>query len=183
MAEGVPGGVDFGPEPAAAAALAVREYNPDVDVFAAYDGFWQGVNSRPLQWQVGARVNLPTRYARRSGAVAEARAKVVQRRAELARLADQVGLQVQEAVEQVREADDVAALYETKAIPAAEASVKAAQTGYVAGTVPFLTLVEAQRSLIGLKERYYEAVAEGARRRAALFRAVGAPTTYEGRTP
>src|SRR5206468_1757867 len=96
----------------------------------AYDGFWQGPGGPPLQWQLGARVNLPVRFARRDGAVAEARAKVAQRRAELARLTDRVNLEVQEALERVREADDVVRLYKTKILPAAEANVKEARVGY-----------------------------------------------------
>jgi outer membrane protein, heavy metal efflux system len=155
-----------------ALALALKEYKPDVEVMAAYDGFWQGTD-RPLQWQVGVRTNLPVRSARRGGAVEEARAKVAQRRAELARLTDQIGLQVQEAFEQVREADEVVKLYETKILPAAAANVKEAQAGYTNNRVPFLNLIEAQRNAVGLRDRYYEAVAEADRRRAALERAVG----------
>ena len=154
-------------------ALAQKEYNPDVEVLTAYDGFWQGDSGRPLQWQIGARVNLPVRYARRNGAVAEAQAKVAQRRAELVRLTDRVNFEVQEAFEQVREAEDVVRLYETKILPAAEANVKEAQVGYVNGKVPFLNLIEAQRNRVGLRDRYYETVAETVRRRAALERAVG----------
>jgi cobalt-zinc-cadmium efflux system outer membrane protein len=159
----------------AALALAIKEYNPDVDLMAAYDGFWQGQNGRPLQWQVGARVNLPVRYARRSGAVNEAQARVAQRRAELLRLADRVNFEVQEAAEQVRETEDIVKLYETKVLPAAEANVKEAQTAYVNGRLPFLNLVEAQRNRVGLKDRYFEVIAESVRRRAALERAVGEP--------
>jgi outer membrane protein, heavy metal efflux system len=158
----------------AALALALKEYQPDVEVMAAYDGFWQGTD-RPLQWQVGVRTNLPVRFARRGGAAEEARAKVAQRRAELARLTDQVGLQVQEAFEQAREADEVVKLYETKILPAAAANVKEAQAGYTNNRVPFLNLIEAQRNAVGLKDRYYEAVAEVARRRAVLERAIGVP--------
>jgi outer membrane protein, heavy metal efflux system len=159
----------------AALALARKEYNPDVELMTAYDGFWQGQNGRPLQWQIGARVNLPVRYSRRSGAVAEAQAKVAQRRAELARLSDRVNFEVQEAFEQLRETEDVVRLYETKILPAAEANVKEAQTAYVNNTVPFLNLIEAQRNRTGLKDRYFEAIAESLRRRAALERAVGKP--------
>ena len=164
----------------AALALALKEYKPDVELMAAYDGFWQGTD-RPLQWQVGVRTNLPVRYARRGGAVEEARAKVAQRRAELARLTDQVGLQVQEAFEQVREADEVVKLYETKILPAAAANVKEAQAGYTNNRVPFLNLIEAQRNAVGLRDRYYEAAAESVRRRAALERAVGGPLPGPGR--
>jgi outer membrane protein TolC len=158
----------------AALALALREYKPDVEVMAAYDGFWQGTD-RPLQWQLGVRTNLPVRLARRGGAVEESRAKVAQRRAELARLTDRVNFEVQEAVEQLRESEDVVRLYEEKILKAADANVKEAQAGYAAGKVPFLNLVEAQRNRVMLRDRYYEALAEAARRRAALERATGGP--------
>lgn len=157
----------------AALALALKEYKPDVDLMAAYDGFWQGEGGRPLQWQIGARVNLPVRYSRRSGAVSEAQSRVAQRRAELAKLTDRVNFEVQEAWEQVRETDEIVKLYESKILPAADANVKEAQSGYVAGRVPFLNLVEAQRNRVGLKDRYFEAVAEALRRSAALERATG----------
>lgn len=158
----------------AALALALREYKPDVELLGAYDGFWQGASGRPLQWQLGARVNLPVRYARRSGAVEEAQAKVAEKRAELAKLTDHVNYQVQEAYEQTREAADIVRLYEDRVLKAAAANVKEAQAAYSTGKIPFLNLVEAQRNHVMLKDRYFEAIAELARRRAALDRAVGA---------
>ncbi len=157
----------------AALALAAKEYNPDIEVMAAYDGFWQGPGGPPLQWQIGARVNLPVRYARRGGAVDEARAKVAQRRAELARLTDRVNFEVQEAFEQLRESEDVVRLYEEKVLKAADANVKEAQAGYAATKIPFLNLIEAQRNRVMLRDRYYEAQAETARRRATLERVIG----------
>ena len=51
-----------------------------------------------------------------------------------------------------------------KVLPAAEANIKEAQTAYVNGKVPFLNLVEAQRNRVGLKDRYFEMVAEVVRR-------------------
>lgn len=156
----------------AALTLAVKEYNPDVEVMAAYDGFWQGTD-RPLQWQVGARVNLPVRFARRGSAVDEARAKVAQRRAELARLVDRVNFEGQEAFEQLRESEEVVRLYEEKVLKAAEANVKEAQAAYAAAKVPFLNLIEAQRNRVMLRERYYETLADTARRRAVLERVIG----------
>jgi outer membrane protein TolC len=148
---------------------------------AAYDGFWQGAGGPPLQWQVGMRTNLPVRYGRRAGAVEEARAKVAERRAELARLTDRINYEVQETFERVREAAEVVKLYEARVLPAAAANVKEAQAGYTTGRVPFLNLVEAQRNAVGLRDRYYEAVAESFRRRAALERAVGTPISTPGR--
>ena len=84
-----------------------------------------------------------------------------------------MNFEVQEAAEQVREAEDIVRLYEMKVLPAAEANIKEAQTAYVNGKVPFLNLVEAQRNRVGLKDRYFEMVAEVVRRRAALDRAGG----------
>ncbi len=158
----------------ASVALAASESKPDVELLASYDSFWQGAGGRPLQWQIGARINLPVQLSRRSAAVAEAQAKVAERRAELSRLTDQVNLQVQEAYEMLRESDKVIQLYLQKILPAAEANIKEAQTSYVNGKIPFVSLIDGQRSHIGLKDRYYEVLAEAVRRRAALERAVGA---------
>ena len=82
---------------------------------------------------------------------------------------------MQESYEMLRESDKVIQLYEKTILPAAESNIKEAQSSYVNGKIPFVSLIEAQRSLIGLKDRYYEALAEALRRRAALERAVGAP--------
>lgn len=159
----------------AAVALAQREYKPDVELLAAYDSFWQGSEGRPLQWQVGARINLPVRLSRRSGAVIEAQAGVATRRADLSRLSDQIGLQVQEAYELAQENIKVLSLYDKTLIPAAEANIKEAIASYATGKVPFVALVEAQRNLINLKDRHAELLAESLRRKAALERAVGGP--------
>jgi outer membrane protein TolC len=162
-------------------ALALKQYNPDVEVMGAYDGFWQGESGgRPLQWQIGARVNIPLQYGRLGGAVNEARANVARRRAELARLTDQVNLQVQEAFEKVRETDEIVHLYKTKILEAAAANVKEAQTAYITSKIPFLNFLEAQRNRVALTDRYYEVIAESARRRAALERVVGRPIGAPG---
>jgi hypothetical protein len=45
----------------------------------------------------------------------------------------------------------------------------------VTAKIPFLSLIEAQRNLVNLRDRYYEAVADYFRRRATLDRVVGGP--------
>ena len=70
-------------------------------------------------------------------------------------------------------------LYEKTILPAAEKNVKSAEAAYVTGKIPFLSLIEAQRNVVNLRDRYYEAVADYFRRRAALERAVGGPLTPE----
>jgi outer membrane protein TolC len=157
-------------------ALAEREYYPDIEAMAAYDSFWQAADEQQrLRPQVGIRMNLPIRLDRRRGAVAEATALLAQRRAQLARDTNQVGLEVEQAAAQVRESEQSLRLYEEKILPAARENVKAAQTAYTTGRIPFLTLIEAQRSLIDLRDRFNQAAAEYQQRRAALERAVGGP--------
>jgi outer membrane protein TolC len=169
----------------AALALAHKEIAPDFEVMAAYDSFWQEKELRPM---IGVRMNLPIRKAKRYGAVAEAQARIAQRVAELARLTDQVNFQVQEAFEQVRKGERIVGLYQETILSAARLNVKAAQAAYVTGKIPFLSLIEAERNVVNLQDRYYEALAEYFRRRAALERAiggplVGSPAAFEAPTP
>jgi outer membrane protein TolC len=156
----------------AAFRLAQKEFCPDFEVMAAYDGFWQPPQ-QALQGQVGLRLNLPVRKERRYAALAEAQARIAERRAQLDSRIDQVNFQLQEAYEQVVESEQVVRLYEKTTLPAARGNVGAARSAYEAGKVPFLSLVEAQRNRVGLLDRYYEALADYYRRRATLERAVG----------
>lgn len=156
----------------AAVCLAQKEFYPDIEVMASYDAFWQ---EKPLRAMVGVRVNLPLRLARRDGAVAEAAAKVAERQAELARQADQVSFEVQQAHTLVQESERAVRLYEKSILKAARENVEAAGPAYASGKIPFLSLLEAQRAQVGLRDRYFEALADYHRRRATLERAVGGP--------
>lgn len=155
--------------------LACKEFYPDVEVSAAYDTIMGNGPTRDLAPQIGLRINLPVRTARRDGAVAEARARIMQRRAELDGKLDQANLQLQEAYERVVESEQIVRLYEKTILPAAENNVAAARSAYETAKAPFLTLIEAQRSRVALLDRYYEAVADSFRRRATLERVVGGP--------
>ncbi len=160
----------------ASLALACKEYYPDFEPFFMYDRFMGNTSqSRPLAYMLGLKMNLPVRLARRAGAVAEAQARLAQRRAELARQTDQVNFQVQQAYAQVRESEATVRLYEQQILPAARLNVETGSQEYLTGKIPFLSLIEAQRSVIGLRDRSYEAVADYFRRLAALERAVGGP--------
>jgi outer membrane protein TolC len=158
----------------AALALAQKEWYPDFEVMAAYDAFWQP-DERDLRPQLGIRLNLPVRKDRRYAAIVEAAAMLAQRQAEYAGLADQVNFQVHQAFEQVRESERVVSLYEQTILPAAQQNIKAALAGYTTAKVPFLSLIEARRNLVMLRDRYYEAIADYHRRRATLERVVGRP--------
>jgi outer membrane protein TolC len=159
----------------ASLALAHKEYCPDFEVIAAYDTMMGNGQTRPVAAQVGVRLNLPVRCARRQGAITEAEARIAQRHAELAARMDQVNFQVQEAYEQVVESETNARLYEETLLPAARNNIKAAQAAYLTGKTPFLTVIEAQRSLVELRDRSYTVLADYFRRKATLERVVGGP--------
>jgi outer membrane protein TolC len=160
----------------AALGLARKEYCPDFEPFFMYDRFMGNTSdNRPLAYMVGLKMNLPVRLARRAGAVAEAEARLAQRRAELARQTDQVNFQVQEAHAQVWESARTAHLYEKTILPAARRTVETAEAEYRTGKVPMLSLIEAYRNVVGLQDRYYEAIADYFRRLASLERVVGGP--------
>jgi outer membrane protein TolC len=168
-------------------ALAHKEYCPDFEAGAAYNTIMGNGPMRDLAPQLSVRMNLPVWKSRRAAAVAEAEARVMQRKAEVDRLTDQVNFQVQEAYEQVVESDQVVRLYEKTILPKAKSNVEAAQPAYVTGQIPLLSFLEAQRNLVSLRDRYYEVLAEDFRRRAALDRAVGGsvafPASDAGRMP
>jgi cobalt-zinc-cadmium efflux system outer membrane protein len=154
----------------AALALAYKEYYPDFDVMAAYDAFWTEPGLRP---QVAMKMNLPVRLARRRAAVWEAKAKIAERRAELDQQVNQMNYEINRAYAEVNENKQAGRLYERTVVPAAELNVKAAQAAYQTGKIPFLTLVEAERAVIALKDEYYEFIAEYYRQLASLERAAG----------
>ena len=149
--------------------LACREYWPDLEIIAKYDAFMP-MDIRP---QVGLNVNVPLRRQRRDAAVAEASAKVQQRRAEYQARLDQVRYEVQTAYDRLAQQRQSIAIYSEKILPSAERSLQSAQVNYTAGKVDFLRLIDAERQLHAQREKYYEALADYQRGLASLERAVG----------
>jgi outer membrane protein TolC len=158
----------------AAVELACKEFYPDLEFVARYDAFWQPAE-RDLRPQVGMNLNLPIQRDRRRAAVAEAVAKVTQRRAELEQRIDEIQNEVQASIARLNEAKRVVALYNDSILPAAQKNIESAQAGYVSGRVDFLRLIEAQRQLINYREKQYEAVADYHRRLAELERVLAGP--------
>jgi outer membrane protein TolC len=156
--------------------LAYKEFYPDLEPFFMYDRFMGNTSAnRELATMLGVKLNLPVWQARRRGAVAEAEARIAQRRAEFDSLSDRINFQVQDAYERLRESERVLKLYKEKTLPDIELNVKTAQTDYTAGLVPAVSVIEAERNRLMLYDHYYEAIADYHRRRATLERAIGGP--------
>jgi cobalt-zinc-cadmium efflux system outer membrane protein len=165
----------------AAVKLALRDYYPDFDAMAAYDNFWTQGSLRP---QVAVRINLPVRLARRAAAVEEAKARLAELHAQYAQQTDVVGYEVQQVYEQLRESYATVRLYEKEVLPKARTNVQSAEAAYVAGQIPLLTLVEAGRNLVNLRDQFYQTVTELFRRRTVLERALsGSPPAAPLPTP
>jgi outer membrane protein TolC len=152
-------------------ALACKEYYPDVNMVAKYDGFMPQ-DMRPA---VGMDINVPLRYGRRSAAVSEASERVAQRCAEYQQRLDEVRYEVQAGLERATQSGRVVRLYEEKILPATRRSLDAALANYTSGNLDFLRLLDAERQLNTQSEMYYQSIAEYHRRLAELERAVGEP--------
>ncbi len=152
-------------------ALARKEYYPDVNLVAKYDGFMP----EEMRPQVGIDVNVPVRYARRSAAEREAADRLQQRCAEYQNLLDQTRYEVQSAFDRTTQSEQVVHLFEEKILPAAQRSLDSAVANYTSGNLDFLRLLDAERQLNTQREMYYQAIAEYHQRVAELARVVGEP--------
>ena len=150
-------------------ALANKEYYPDLNLVARYDGFMPE-QMRPA---VGMELNVPLQNGRRSAAVREASERLQQRCADYQDRLDQVRFEVQSAFDRAAQSQQVIRLYEEKILPATQRSVESAQSTYTSGRLDFLRLIDAERQVYTQREMYYRAIAEYHRRLAELERAVG----------
>ncbi len=158
----------------AAADLACKEFYPDVEIVGRYDSIGM---EEPFRAQVGMNVNIPLYHERRRAAVREAQYKISQRRSEYEQRLDDIHNEVEATAEQAIETRRIVALYQDTILPAAEQNVEAAKAGYTTGKIDFLRLIDAQRQLIMLQEKRYEAEADYHRRLAELERVVAGPLT------
>ncbi len=150
-------------------ALACKEFHPDLNVVAKYDGFMPE-DMRP---QVGMQLNVPLQQGRRTAALREASYRLQQRRAEYNEQLDRVRYEVQAALDRASQSLQVIRLYEEKILPATRRSLESAQSNYTSGQLDFLRLIDAERQVYVQQDTYYQAIAEYHRRLAELERAVG----------
>jgi outer membrane protein, heavy metal efflux system len=160
-----------------AVALACKEFYPDFEVVSRYDAFWQ---EEPLRPMVGMNMNVPLYKQKRWAAVSEARARVAREQAQLEAQINQLMFEVEQAYRQVEESRQTLEVYEQSLLPTARHSIDAAQASYLTGRLDFLRLVESQRQLLMLQDRYYEAAAAYHERLADLQRMIGSAAPVAG---
>jgi cobalt-zinc-cadmium efflux system outer membrane protein len=155
-----------------AVALARKEFYPDMEFVARYDAFWQ---EEPLRPMVGMNLNVPVYKQKRWAAVREASARIAQQEAALEAQINEISFEVEQAYQRVVESRQTLEIFQQRILPRSRHSVEAARASYIAGRLDFLRLIESQRQLLSLEDRFYQATAEYHQRLAELQRLVGIP--------
>lgn len=150
--------------------LADRAYYPDLGVMAQYSSMFAEYQH---QWMLGFSVNLPLQLGARDASVTQAEASIAQVRAKLAGVSDEIRVEVEQARQQLIEAQAVVQLFQERLLPAARAQIDAARAGYVTGRESFQSLIAAERSLRNVEIEYQEMLATLGERRAELMRTLG----------
>ena len=162
-------------------ALARAAFVPDLNV-GLFRQTIRDPAGRENLWRVGLALELPLwGVARQRGRLAEARALVEQAAAEQRALRDRVLLEVESAYLDVQTSSEQVRLYRERIAREAERSFEVASRSYAEGKATYLELLEAQRTLTGVREEHAAARFDHRTAVAALERAVGAESILERR--
>jgi cobalt-zinc-cadmium efflux system outer membrane protein len=162
-------------------ALARAAFLPDLNV-GLFRQTIQAPGGNDDFWRVGLALELPLwGAARQRGQLAEAKASAQQVAAEQSTLRNQVLLEVERAFMNVQTAAEQVRLYQERIVREAERSFEVASRSYAEGKATYLELLEAQRTLTGVREEYAEALFNHRTAVADLERAVGEESILERR--
>jgi outer membrane protein TolC len=150
---------------------------PDVTVSLSYNAVrnegLSPVTNGDDQWWIGFGVNLPIWADRLAAAEREATRGMLETAGTLAGERNRVAFRVQDAFIKVESQQRQAVLLRDAIVPEAAQTVEASLSGYRAGTVEFLALIDNWRKLLDFKLMYQASLAELERSFAELQEAVG----------
>lgn len=153
---------------------AVREAGkaslPDFGLMTSYNSMWSDPEH---QWMVGIEMNVPLWLGRRSAAREQAQAELEKARSEELAKQDDVRLEVSRAVAHMEEMMHSLDLYQGHLLPASRDRVAVARTAFETGSMPALTLLDAERNLLDVELGFEEALVEYHLYRLDLDRALG----------
>ena len=162
-------------------ALARAAFLPDVNI-GLFRQTIQAPGGKDNFWRVGLALELPLWGAtRQRGQLAEARALAQQAAAEQSALRNRVLLEVERAFMDAQTAAEQVRLYQERIVGEAERSFEVARRSYAEGKATYLELLEAQRTLTGVREEYAETLFNHRTAVANLERAVGEESILERR--
>lgn len=123
---------------------------------------------------IGLSVPLPL-WNRQNGSLAAAETERDAARADASAIAARLDQELRQALEQVRLSVDAFAAIKSRVRPSAEKAASAVESGYRAGRLSYLDLVDGQRGLLEADVAMLDAAADAWRARARLEALVGAP--------
>jgi cobalt-zinc-cadmium efflux system outer membrane protein len=161
-------------------ALAEKSYSPDFTVSAGYM-LMPGSSNFRNNYMVEGSINLPwLNHRKHDSEIAEAKAQVSERDAEVAAMQNSVFGQIQEALAQVRAAKKLADLYQSLLQPQARTTLRSTVIAYENDRTDFLNLLDSQMTVVDMDLAYFQAIADFETRFADLELAVGTPINREG---
>jgi len=156
-------------------ALVQKAYAPDFTLSAGYMLMPTGSEFRN-NYMVEGAINLPWLNHRKHDAeIAESRAMVAEKDAEVSAMRNAAFGQIQEALVQAKAAQRLATIYRQSLRPQAEATLHSTVLAYENDRTEFLDLLDSQMTVIDLDLAYFQALADFETKVADLELAVGAP--------
>ena len=150
---------------------------PDLTLSANYsaveDDGLSGAANGDDQWWFGFGVNLPIWTKKLDAAEREARRGVLESLASLNSAHNRVAFRVQDALVRVQTQQRLVILFRDVIVPQARQAVDASLSGYRAGKLEFLTLIDNWRKLLNFQLMYHQSLAQLEKDFAELQRAVG----------
>jgi outer membrane protein TolC len=158
--------------------LARREYYPDVTLSFEYmqrDAFSGDPESMGEDmYSAGVTFNLPVQRLKRRAMVAEAQAQGRMAEAEIEQLRHEIRRGISDTLARFNASAAMAQLYESGIVPQAEFATEALLSSYQVGKGDLMNVLDSRMQLFGLRQKYYEFVAENQMQRAELEALVGA---------
>jgi len=157
--------------------LARREYYPDFTLSFEYmqrDAFSGDPESMGEDmYSAGVTFNLPVQRQKRRAMVAEAQAQGRMAEAEIEQLRHEIRRGINDTLARLSASEAMAQLYESGIVPQAEFATEALLSSYQAGKGDLMSVLDSRMKSFGLRQKYYEFVAENQMQRAELEALVG----------
>jgi outer membrane protein TolC len=157
--------------------LAKLDRWPDLTVSLNYN-FVRGSGLSPAangddQWWVGFGLNLPIWQEKLDAAEREARMGVMQSASELSGVRNRVAFRIQDAMVRVETQQRLVILFRDVIVPQAKQTLDVSTSGYRAGKIDFLTLVDNWRKLLSFQLLYHQSLGQLEQNFAELQQVVG----------
>ena len=160
-------------------SLAKRRFYPDIGLGLEWMEM-AGMDEGEDDVAVGLELNLP--IWRRSYKAGELQARAMARRAQHERkdMENNLATRIERAAFEFEDSGRRAALYGEVLVPKAEQLIGASEAAYMAGTIDFLRLIDAQQTLLQYRLEYERASANQQQRLAELEMLIGADLSRAG---